>query len=147
MPTCLAALELSIPAHQVEGRSLLPLLRGETVASWRECVIGELDYGMRRARRVLGRPVDACRAVMVGTREWKYVHWQSLRPQLFYRQDDPLELHDLGAASGYDTVHATMRAQLFDWMAQRRIRVTTSNEEADLRTDAHRRHGIDIGIW
>ncbi len=147
VPTCLAALNLPVPAHQVEGCSLLPLLRGEAIASWRECAVSELDYGMRRARRVLGRPVDACRAVMLRTREWKYVHWQGLRPQLFHVQDDPLELCDLGAAAGLEAVHATMRARLFEWMAQRKIRVTASNEEAELRTDAHRRHGIEIGIW
>jgi arylsulfatase A-like enzyme len=147
VPTCLAALDLPLAAHQIEGRSLLPLLRAEDGPGWRDCAIGELDYGMRRARRVMGRRADECRAVMARTGDWKYVHWQGMRPQLFNLQADPQELSDLGAAPGYETVRAEMRARVFDWMARRRIRTTATDEDVELRTDAHRRHGIEIGIW
>src|SRR4029078_6124958 len=73
VPTVLDALGQNGVAHRSEGRSLLPLLRGETARAWRDCVFSELDYSYRRARVVLGRRASACRGFMVRTTEWKYV--------------------------------------------------------------------------
>ena len=147
VPTCLDALALPVPAHQIEGRSLVPLLRGGGNGTWRDCAISELDYGYRRARLVLGRGVQECRAIMVRTSEWKYVYWQGFRPQLFDMERDPQELIDLGAAPSHDAVRAAMHARIVDWMIRRHVRTTVSDEDVATRTDVHRRHGIDIGIW
>ena len=40
-----------------------------------------------------------------------------------------------------------MRAQLFDMLAASKRRTTVSDDEIARRTDAHRRHGVHIGIW
>ena len=42
---------------------------------------------------------------------------------------------------------ARMRERLFDWMATGKRRTTVSDDLVGNRTDAHRAHGIHIGIW
>jgi arylsulfatase A-like enzyme len=147
VPTILDALEIPGAPHRIEGRSLLPLTRGDPVAAWRDCVFSELDYGFRRARRVLGRGVRECRGFMARTDLWKYVHWEGFRPQLFDLDADPKELVDLGANAGYGAERARMRERLFDWMATGKRRTTVTDDVVESRTDVHRGHGIHIGIW
>lgn len=147
VPTIIEALGIAGSPHRVEGRSLLPLVRGDSQPAWRDAAFSELDYGFRRARRVLGRGVRECRATMVRTMQWKYVHWEGFRPQLFDLVADPLEQNDLGAESGLGAVRSEMRDRLFDWLAASKRRTTVDDAEAEARTDAHRAHGIHIGIW
>ena len=147
VPTILDALEIPGAPHRIEGRSLLPLTRGDPVAAWRDCVFSELDYGFRRARRVLGRGVRECRGFMARTDAWKYVHWEGFRPQLFDLDADPMELVDLGANAGHGAERARMRERLFDWMATGKRRTTVTDDVVESRTDVHREHGIHIGIW
>ena len=147
VPTILDGLGIDLPAHRVEGHSLLPLTRGPTPDNWRDATFCELDYGFRRARRVLSRGVRDCRAWMVRTSRWKYVHWLGMRPQLFDLDADPLELRDLGAQSGYDQPIEQMRERLFDWLADLKRRTTVTDAEVEAGTDTHRSRGIQIGIW
>ena len=147
LPTIIEALSIPGAPHRVEGRSLLPLLRGDSVPDWRDAVFAELDYGFRRARRVLGRGVRECRAYMVREREWKLVHWEGFRPQLFALADDPGEQRDLGADPRFDAERARLRERLFDWLAAGKRRTTVDDALVEARTDTHRAHGIHIGIW
>jgi len=147
VPTIIEALEIPGSPHRVEGRSLLPLLRGEVPTQWREAVFSELDYSFRRARRVLGHGVRDCRAVMVRTGEWKYIHWEGFRPQLFDLAADPHEQIDLGADPRFETIRMGMREWLFDWLATSKRRTTVDDALVEARTDAHRAHGVHIGIW
>ena len=85
--------------------------------------------------------------MMVRTEAWKFVHWEGFRPQLFDVERDPRELRDLGADPAHDVVRAQMRERLFDWLASLKRRTTVTEERVEARTDAHRAHGIHIGIW
>ncbi|MFO1311648.1 MAG: sulfatase-like hydrolase/transferase [Burkholderiales bacterium] len=145
VPTFVEALAVPASTH-CDGRSLLPLVRGEACA-WRDGVLCELDYGFRRARLTLGRGPSECRGFMLRTAEWKYVHWEGLRPQLFDLARDPLELADLGADPRLASVRASMRERLMDRLATLRHRVTLDDLEILARTDNHRARGIHIGIW
>jgi len=147
VPTILDALGIAMPSHRVEGRSLLPLLRGRGVEQWRDAVFCELDYGFRRARRLLGRGVRECRAWMVRTPDWKHVYWRGMRPQLFDLRADPLETRDLGADARHGRTRAEMDERLLDWLTGLNRRTTVADAEVERRTDAHRPHGIHIGIW
>jgi arylsulfatase A-like enzyme len=129
-----------------DGRSLLPLLRGDA-ADWRDDVLCELDYGFRRARLALGRPPSQCRAAMLRTKEWKYVHWEGFRPQLFDMMRDPAELIDLGADPAYHSVRRSCASRLLGKLATLRHRITVDDEEIASRTDTHRARGIHIGIY
>ena len=71
---------------------------------------------------------------MVRTEDWKYVHWEGFRPQLFDLDADPRELFDLGADPRHDAVRARLRERLFDWIATGKRRTTVTDEavvEAD----------------
>jgi arylsulfatase A-like enzyme len=84
---------------------------------------------------------------MIRTAQWKYVHWQGFRPQLFDLAADPRELCDVGDDPRYRAERARRAAQLFDWLAARKRRTTLSDAIADARTDTHRQRGVHIGIW
>jgi arylsulfatase A-like enzyme len=147
VPTILDALGIAGASHRIEGRSLLPLVRGEPVAAWREAAYAELDYGFRRARRVLARGAGECRGFMVRTAERKYVHWEGFRPQCFDLAADPDEFVDLGADPAFAAERARLAERLFDWLATRKRRTTATDADVERHTDTHRAHGIHIGIW
>jgi arylsulfatase A-like enzyme len=147
LPTILEALAIVGAPHLIEGRSLLPLTRGAACGSWRDCVFSELDYSFRHARQLLGRHPRDCRAWMVRTDDWKYVHWLGLRPQLYDLQADSRELDDLGADPRLAQVRAGLHERLFEWMSRLKLRTTISDADVELRTNAHRKHGIHFGVW
>jgi arylsulfatase A-like enzyme len=89
MPTLLDAAGEPIP-HTVEGRSVLPLLRGQT-DGWRPFYHGEHSpcYDPENANQFL---TDGL---------WKYI-WNPItgEEQLFHLQEDPHECRDLAPAGG-----------------------------------------------
>lgn len=147
VPTILEALRIDGAPHRLEGRSLLPLLRGEPAADWRDAVVSELDYAFRRTRQLLDRDPQACRALMIRTHAQKYVHWEGMRPQFFDLARDPDEFVDRGADPRVGVECARLRERLFDWLATRKRRATVDDAEVERHTDTHRRYGIHIGIW
>ena len=148
LPTLLDALCIDAAPHLIEGRSLLPLMRaGRASGDWRDCVFAELDYSFRHARQLLGRHPRDCRAWMVRTDDWKYVHWLDYRPQLYDLWADPNEFHDLGTDPRLEQVRAALRERLFDWMSRLKLRTTISDADAELRTNAHKAHGVFFGEW
>jgi arylsulfatase A-like enzyme len=148
LPTFLAALGAEPAAQRIEGRSLLPLLRpnGANV-SWREAAFSELDYAFRPARLELGLAPHESRAFMMRTADWKYIHYEHFRPQLFHLQADPQELQDLGASAEHAAVRAELHEHLFAWLRTRRTRVTMTDENVARRTDTAKHRGILIGVW
>ena len=66
-----------------KGRSLLPLLRGETPHDWRKVVFSEYDYAMQDVRLKLNQPIERCRLFMVFDGRWKYIHASGFRPMLY----------------------------------------------------------------
>jgi arylsulfatase A-like enzyme len=147
VPTCLAALEQPANDHLVEGRSLLPLLRGGKVEHWRDAVFSELDYSFREARKILKRGPRDCRAIMVRTDRWKYVWWQDFRPMLFDLANDPKERRDLGADSAYADICREMEERMAAWLKARKTRVTVDDAYVEARTATHKKHGIFFGVW
>ena len=147
VPTALEALGLEAQPHRVEGASLLPVLRNGPVDSWRDAVFSELDWSYREARRTLGRAPDACRARMVRTADWKYVHWEDFPPQLFDLRADPAELNDRGRDPGCEAISAAMRERLFDWLCGLKRRTTVTLDEVERGTAAHKKAGVFFGVW
>ena len=147
LPTMLEALGIDSASHIVEGRSLLPILRGSGNGSWRDCAFSELDYSFREARRALGRAAGECYAWMVRTKRWKYMHFQGMRPQLFDLQEDPMELIDLGDDPSGELVRREMRDRLIEWQIGLKRRVTVDYEYVNRRTEDHHRNHVLIGVW
>ena len=149
LPTFIESLGGIAPNHQLEGRSLLPLLIGRPEPmSWREYAISEGDHAFRKlVRSGTGQPVDGCRMFMVRSGDWKYVRHEGLPAQLFNLRDDPLELADRGRERGLGAVRAEHEAMLFDWLRRRKIHPTVSEVEMDAATTQEARSGTQIGVW
>ena len=146
VPTILDALGVPIADHRIEGRSLMPLLHGES-PSWRDFVYSELDYGFKGARLTLRRTPQESRAFSIRTATHRYVNWLDLPEQLFDLSADPDELQDLGRDSVSATLRATMRDRLLDFLARRKHRTAVSDEFVASRTDTHKKAGVYFGQW
>src|SRR6476646_4176549 len=95
-PTFIDYLGGKVPGHILEGRSLLPLLRGARLPDWRQYVFSEYDYSMQDVRLKLNQPIERCRLFMVFDGRWKYIHASDFRPMLYDLHSDPRELVDRG---------------------------------------------------
>lgn len=147
VPTILDALGCDPAEHLIEGRSLLPVTRGQA-GTWRDAAFSELDWTFRGARRRLGLPSGQHHAWMVRTARWKYVEWSSgFRAQLFDLAADPQEFHDLGADAAQEAVRAEMRARLLAWFEGLKRRTTITWAEAERFTDSYKRAGVFLGEW
>ncbi|WP_372619776.1 alkaline phosphatase family protein [Falsiroseomonas sp.] len=147
VPTFLDAMGVKLPTHRLEGRSLLPLLHGANPA-WRDAVFSELDFAFYRARRILGLGAQEAKCWMIRTARWKYVAFKAFdRAQLFDLESDPDELVDLGRDPAHAAVRADLHAKLFARLADRRNRITVSDEDVEARTDGARANGVIIGEW
>lgn len=148
IPTFIDAVGGKVPSHRLEGRSLMPLLKGEAVRDWREMAIAELDYSHRGARLTLGLGVNDCHGWMLRDARWKYIYYQGFRPQLFDLERDPDELHDLADDPGVSDVLAGFKEALFDWLAAgRNVRANLSDEDVEARTDTWQKKGVIFGEW
>jgi arylsulfatase A-like enzyme len=137
------------PDHILEGRSLLPLLRGETPANWRKVVFSEYDYCMQEVRLKLNQPIEQCRLFMVFDGRWKYIHASGYRPMLYDLESDPLEFADRGEDSSCADVIARLQSTLFDWALHPKGHITVSRERiaASGSQLTQVKRGILIGIW
>jgi arylsulfatase A-like enzyme len=134
-------------SHRLEGRSLLPLIRGGPLPAWRDHVFSEYDYSTSQTAVRLGvKPRDA-RLFMVADKRWKYVHAIGFRPMLFDLESDPNELVDLGADSGHEDVRQRLAAVLAEWGLRMSHRTTLSEAEVESRRGKSQRRGILVGVW
>jgi arylsulfatase A-like enzyme len=147
VPTVLEALGIPIPAHRVEGRSLLPLLHGRTddQPAWRDFVYSELDYGFKEAGLTLGRTSQESRAFSIRTATHRYVNWLDPPEQLFDLRSDPTEMQDLGRDALSERTRAEMRGRLLDFLARRKHRTVVSDEFVRSRTGTHKKAGVFYG--
>ncbi len=96
MPTVLDVVGLDIP-RQCEGASLVPFLRGESPASWRDAAHWEWDFRDPLAAEMIGARLDQCNLAVMRTRTAKYVHFAGMSPAFYDLVADPGELHNLAA--------------------------------------------------
>ncbi|MTI17486.1 phosphonate monoester hydrolase [Rhodobacteraceae bacterium RKSG542] len=135
----------TVKPNVLEGRSLLPLLEASEQVKWREFVISEYDYSMRRARLDLDLPVSDCRLAMIMDKRWKYVHAEGFRPMLFDLQEDPDELTDLGDHPDYAGERERMNNALFAWYRRHHTRVTMTDEQIIAASGKELHAGVLIG--
>ena len=112
MPTVLELAGVRAPAeHVVDGRSFLPLLRGESVP-WREEVFYEYYWEWNFPQT----PTQFA----LRTNRYKYIHFYGLWGQdaLFDLQTDPAEAHNLIAVPAQRERAAELRARLFRTMEE-----------------------------
>ena len=148
-PTFIEYLGGKVPEHILEGRSLMPLLRGEAPATWRKAVFSEYDYSMQDVRLTLNQPIEQCRLFMVFDGRWKYIHASGFRPMLYDLQSDPQEFVDRGSDPDCADIIARLKDALFDWALHQKSHITTANEKIAAYSDNQLqiKGGILIGIW
>ncbi|MCV2863491.1 sulfatase-like hydrolase/transferase [Albidovulum sediminicola] len=78
----------------MDGRSLLPLIQGDTPPDWRSYTVSELDFADPAAptiwERSLGLPAERCNLAILRTGTHVLVHFNGgLPPLLFDRRDGP----------------------------------------------------------
>ena len=149
LPTFLEALGADAiqQSHRLEGRSLLPFVRGQQPAQWRRYAISEYDYAMLPVAAKLGiEPRDA-RLFMVADRRWKLIHAPGFRPMLYDLESDPNEYRDLGADPAYESERRRLMAALHAWGLRLSQRTTLSEQQDRNRGGKSQRQGILIGVW
>ena len=103
-PTFLEAAGLP-KAPEMQGRSLLPVLRGPTPADWRTSMYYRYyhDPGDHNTRAHYG----------IRTRTHKLIHfWKKNQWELYDLANDPYELHNLYGEPGQDQLTATLKTAL-----------------------------------
>jgi len=126
-PTLLEIAGVPIPPD-MQGRSLLPLLKGETPSNWRASVYYHFyeDEGAHKVPRHYG----------VRTDRYKLIHFYKIGEwELFDLQNDPNELVSLYGRPEYASVTNDLKAEVV------RLRgLYAATEEADHETDRFQRY-------
>jgi len=135
--------------HIFDGRSLGPILRGETPEDWRRFVISEYDYAFMDARIALSTPPREAWLRMIFDGRYKYIVMENQRPLLFDLENDPDEFIDLGADPAYAEERARLDRLLLEWALKPRQRVTVADstlENAQVQRNISEQ-GILIGYY
>ncbi len=147
-PTFLEYFGGAAKRHIIEGRSLMPWLRGETPSQWRSVAFSEYDYAMLEARVALNQPIADCRLFMAFDGRWKYIHATGFRPMLYDLAADPQELLDLGADPRLEGQRARLREALLGWALRDHNRTTMPDSRIEGYASGQQlRAGILIGYW
>jgi len=103
-PTFLEAAGLPVPAD-MQGRSLMPVLRGRVPADWRTSMYYRYyhDPGDHNTRAHYGVRTATHKLISF----WKSGEWE-----LFDLVNDPGELHNLYGQPGHETITAELKAEL-----------------------------------
>jgi len=103
-PTFLEAAGVPVPAD-LQGRSLLPILRGRTPADWRTSMYYRYyhDPGDHNTRAPYGVRTATHKLIYF----WKKDQWE-----LFDLVNDPRELHNLYGLPGHEAVTAALKTEL-----------------------------------
>ena len=101
MPTFLEIGNTETPAN-LDGRSIVPLLKGETVDDWHDDVFAEFH----------GYEPTLATVRMVRTDSWKYVYNPYSEDELYDMQSDPHELHNLATHLGFKHVLRRMKDRM-----------------------------------
>ncbi|OSP55602.1 alkaline phosphatase family protein [Pseudoruegeria sp. SK021] len=147
VPTFLDATGAPPADHRLEGRSLMPLICGETPADWRDSVFSEIDYAFYAVREALDVGPSDARAYMLRSARWKYVYFRGFPPQLFDLEADPDEFCDLGRDPAYDGVRNQMQSALLDRLTGRKNRVSMTDAAVFAMRRDEDNSGIMIGKW
>ncbi|MBL8581575.1 MAG: sulfatase-like hydrolase/transferase [Rhizobiaceae bacterium] len=106
---------------QLDGRSLVPVMEGRTVAG-RDAAHWEFDFrsiAKSEAERHFGIESHQCSLSVLRTEQHKYVHFAGgLPPLLFDLEKDPAELNDVTADPAYATIRLNCAERLLRWRSE-----------------------------
>ena len=117
MPTILDWIGAEIP-RACDGVSLMPWLRGERPAAWRDAVHFEFDVRggwPDPSKAPLGLQVDGAAMCGMRTADWKYVHFAALPPVLYDLRRDPHETRNVAADPAYAGLLSEAAGRMLSW--------------------------------
>jgi arylsulfatase A-like enzyme len=126
-PTFLDVARVPVPAD-MQGRSLLPVMRGRTPADWRTSMYYRYyhDPGDHNTRSHYG----------VRTRTHKLIHfWKKDQWELFDLRTDPLEVHNLYGVPGHEALTSELKSEL--------VRLKASLDDTDQFAHEQIPNGVD----
>ncbi len=131
-----------VPDHIIEGRSLMPWLRGEE-PEWRSYAISEYDYSVTPQCAALGLSSRDARLFMVFDGRYKMIHAEGgFRSMLFDLEADPEEFQDLGKGTSHQAEIDRLYGCLSEWGLRMSQRVTRSEADIKAMRGASARRGI-----
>jgi len=137
----------AVPNEMIEGRSLLPLVRGGATSTGRAYGISEYDFSMSPVAAKLGVSPKDARLFMVADHDYKLVHAEGgLPPMLFDLKNDPDELVDRGRDPAYRGIVDAYNDRLHEWALRCSQRTTLSENEIISGRGKSRRKGIVLGV-
>lgn len=121
MPTVIDLLGGKPPEH-LDGRSLLPFLKGKEPDNWRTEAHWEFDFRSisdQMEDHPFGLKPQQCNLAVTRTARHKYVHFGGgLPPLLFDMENDPGELHNRADDPDYSGIRLEMAERLLEWRAE-----------------------------
>lgn len=135
-----------VPDHILEGRSLIPLMHGQS-PDWRDFAISEYDYSISPVAAQLDLAPKEARLFMVADKRWKFTHAEGFRPMLFDLETDPDELTDLGGGSSHSAIIDLMYQRLHQWALRQSQRATKSEEQMRAMRGRSAGTGVVLGIY
>jgi arylsulfatase A-like enzyme len=131
-----------VPAHIIEGQSLIPWLHGNR-PDWRSFAISEYDYSATPQAVKLGLEPRDARLFMVFDGRFKLMHAEGgFRPMLFDLKTDPDEFIDLAKSDGHQAEIERLYGMLAQWGRRMSQRVTKSDEDIKAMRGLSLRRGI-----
>ena len=126
MPTILDWLDLEIP-EELDGRSLLPLLKGNVPDNWRKEAHWEFDFReigsfQPMIEQQFGLSPDQCSLTVIRDVRYKYVHMTALPPLLFDLQEDPKEFINRAEDPDYRHLVLEYSQKMLSWSMLHRDR-------------------------
>ena len=148
VPTVLDTLGLPIPTHRIEGRSLLPLLHGETPADWRDMTYSELDYSWRQARLTLGKIGAALPRLQPAQRRVGAMCTGWTNPSSCSTcRPTPKSSTTSAATPAAPPCARSCATSCCDFLAERKHRTTVTDSQVEAGTAGHKRAGVFFGQW
>lgn len=119
-------------AKQMQGRSIMPLLRGESVDNWRDRIFYEYywEYDFPQTPTTFG----------VRTDQYKYIRYHGIwdTNELYDIINDPLETNNLIANTEHQDLVKELTEELYEWLKTTHGMNIPIKEAARYRTGDHR---------
>jgi len=127
LPTILDWLGEPVP-RQCDGASLLPFVRGEGPARWRDAAHWEYDFrdtAGGKAHEILGIDRDDCSLAAMLDDDYAYVHFAGLEPLLFDLGSDPGWLVNVAEHPAHREASLRYARRMLSWRLRHADRTLT----------------------
>jgi len=127
MPTILEWIGVA-PPRECDGHALMPWLKGDTPAGWRDAAHWEYDFRDlvgQSAERALGIVSDECQLAVIRDERYKYVHFAALPPLFFDLERDPDQLTDRAGDPTYAPLILRYAQKMLSWRMANEERTLT----------------------